>query len=70
MIHKRHEQEEQTLMADLLLLASPDATQEATPKLFRGKGREIDLGVSAPDTRAPRKSEKRRGKDTGHEPNS
>jgi len=70
-IHKRHEQEEQTLMADLLLLSSPDMAREVTPKAFRGKVRSEDTSASAREDCSPRPPRRqRREKDSSQEPNS
>ena len=62
-IRKRHEEEQQKLMADMVKIAIPERERETAPEVFRCKVKEADLGIAAPEARSP--TPRRPGRDQG-----
>ncbi len=69
-MRKRHEEETQKLMAEMVKMAMPDHERDAKPEVFRGKVKEADLGIGTRVPRGPAPRRRGRGKDMGHEPDA
>ena len=69
-LRKRQEEEMQTLMADIMKLATPGVERDATPEVFKGKMKKPDLGAPPSEGRSQGPSHPGRGKDQGHEPDA
>ncbi|MCC6489354.1 MAG: relaxase [Candidatus Hydrogenedentes bacterium] len=66
-MRKRHEEETQKLMADIVKIATPERERDAKPEVFRGKIKEADLGISPLETRSGRPERSGRRKNVDYE---
>ncbi|MCB0213440.1 MAG: hypothetical protein KDJ52_29120, partial [Anaerolineae bacterium] len=69
-MRKRHEEEMQNLMANMIKLTTPEAERDIKPDVFKGKVKKADLGVDKPKPDLPQSRHQKRGKDKGHEPDA
>jgi len=69
-MRKRHEEEMQKLAGDLTKMAMPERDRDAKPEAFRGKAKEVDLGIEVRPSRSSVTRRPGRAKDMGHEPDA
>ena len=66
---KRHEEETQKLIADMVRIAKPEAAYSSTPEVFRVNAKEADLGIGRLEQkRSPKPQQPSRRNDAKHEP--